>query len=602
MARTAKIEQDIRTVAQLPQPEEYQKARVSVLDGGINVSKTGEAIALNESPKITNLTLVNGQLQVDKGYAPFATAYVGLAQLTFQTFYADGTDELLLVTTNSMYRYVVAVQQWQYVSYAVAYSITGLGTAAGGTVFALNSVAGMAIGELIGIGLDNGSQLQTTITNIAGLNITTLDPVPVGRTAPGGATVALAPGMHGTTAIQVVVSPFPSNGWTIISNGIDPVLYYVSGVLAPLPGLPLNTTCQAMVVFHEQLFIANTIENGTSFPQRVRRSDQADATNWSTGLAGIDDLVDTEDFILSLLILGPWLIAYRETTIMRCSYLGLPNQTVFWEYMVYGEGAVSQNAVAELGGQHLVVGNQGIYKYKGGYDLETISENIYTIFFSAIQGELHARAKSTLFTQYIGDYDEVWIVYPKEPSLLPNKMIRVVLEQNAWYEREFANSFLSASPYLPLADTTWATAVGTWASNTLPWNSRIFNQNVPNILLSPGDLTVIEAFDYSTAQDGGQVISWEMQTKDIGEGDYELRWDSVRIFGKGQGLLSFSEDSGDTWTLIDGIFLGDTRNDLDVVGLSTVPVSQYLRFKITGDDPTFSFVYLELWYLRESEW
>jgi hypothetical protein len=78
---------------------------------------------------------------------------------------------------------------------------------------------------------------------------------------------------------------------------------------------------------------------------------KADATNWSTGLAGIDDLVDTEDFILSLLILGPWLIAYRETTIMRCSYLGLPNQTVFWEYMIYGEGAVSQNAVAELGGR-----------------------------------------------------------------------------------------------------------------------------------------------------------------------------------------------------------------------------------------------------------
>jgi hypothetical protein len=100
--------------------------------------------------------------------------------------------------------------------------------------------------------------------------------------------------------------------------------------------------------------------------------------------------------------------------------------------------------------------------------------------------------------------------------------------------------------------------------NTRPWNSRIFNQNVPNILLSPADLQTIEAFDYSTAEDGGQVISWEMQTKDIGEGDYELRWDSVRIFGKGQGILSFSQDAGETWTLVDGIFLGDTRNDLDV--------------------------------------
>jgi hypothetical protein len=601
MARTAKIEQDIRTVAQLPQSEEYQKVRVAVLDGGINVSKTGEAIALNESPTITNLTLVNGQLQVDKGYAPFGTPYVGTAQLTYQEFYSDGTDELLLITTDSMYRFVVGVQQWQYVAAGVSYTLTG-SVAAGAFVFPVNSAAGMYLGARIGIILDNGVQFQTFITVIAGLNITTNDAVPVGRTALNGAEAVISLAAHGTTTIQVVATSFPGNGWFVFSNGIDPIFYYNAGVVNVLPGLPLNTACQAMTVFHEQLFIANTIENGTAFPQRVRRSDQADPTNWSTGLAGIDDLVDTEDFILSLLILGPWLIAYRETTIMRCSYLGLPNQTVFWEYMIYGEGAVSQNAVAELGGDHLVVGNQGIYKYKGGYDLESISENIYTIFFSAIQGELHARAKSTLFVQYIGDYDEVWIVYPKEPSLLPNKMIRVVLEQNAWYEREFANSFISASPYLPLVDTTWATAVGTWADNTRPWNSRIFNQNVPNILLSPADLQTIEAFDYSTAEDGGQVIFWEMQTKDIGEGDYELRWDSVRIFGRGQGILSFSQDAGETWTLVDGIFLGDTRNDLDVLGLSTVPVSQYLRFKITGDDPTFSFVYLELWYLRESEW
>jgi hypothetical protein len=100
MARTAKIESDIRTVAQLPQPEDYQKIRVSVLDGGINVSKTAEGIALNESPLIRNLTLVNGQLQVDKGYAPFASPYVGTAQITFQVFYPDGTDELILITTD----------------------------------------------------------------------------------------------------------------------------------------------------------------------------------------------------------------------------------------------------------------------------------------------------------------------------------------------------------------------------------------------------------------------------------------------------------------------------------------------------------------------
>lgn len=601
MARTAKIEGDIRTVAQLPQPEEYQKIRVSLLDGGINVAKVANDIELNQSPSIVNLTIVNGQLQVDKGYAAFASPYVGTAQLTFQVFYADGTDELILVTTSTVYRFVVAVQQWQYASSEQAYNLTGA-VAAGGNVFPLSSVTNMSIGSRIGIVLSDGSQLQTTITNIAVLNVTTLAHVPVGLTANNGAAVALARELTGSTVIQVCASPFPENGWLIFSNGINPILYYDAGLVKLLPGLPTNTTCQAMIVFHEQLFIANLIENGTAFPQRVRRSDQADPTEWATGISGVDNLVDTEDFFLSLAILGPWLIGYRETSIMRCSYLGLPNQTVFWEYMVYGEGIVSQNGMAELGGEHLVVGNQGIYKYKGGYDLEAISDNVYSIFFSAVQGELHARAKSTLFTQYIGDYDEVWIIYPKEPSLLPNKMLRISLAGNAWYSREFADEFISASPYLPLADTTWATATGTWATNIRPWNSRIFNQNVPNILLCPATRQTIEAFDYSAATDDGTVISWSMQTKDIGEGDEVLRWDSVRIFGIGTGTLSYSQDAGETWTEIDDIVLGSTRRDLDLLGLSDVPVSQYIRFKIEGTDVSFVFIFLEVWYLRESEW
>jgi uncharacterized membrane protein YhiD involved in acid resistance len=59
--------------------------------------------------------------------------------------------------------------------------------AAGGNVFPLNSAASMYLGAKIGIILNNGSQFQTFITVIAGLNITTNDAVPVGRTALNGA-------------------------------------------------------------------------------------------------------------------------------------------------------------------------------------------------------------------------------------------------------------------------------------------------------------------------------------------------------------------------------------------------------------------------------
>jgi hypothetical protein len=204
-----------------------------------------------------------------------------------------------------------------------------------------------------------------------------------------------------------------------------------------------------------------------------------------------------------------------------------------------------------------------------------------------------------MFTQYVGDYDEFWVFYPSVQSLLPNKMLRCALDKTAWYVREFANLFVSCAPYLAVASTTWQSAVGTWAQQTAVWDSRVFLANTPIYLMCSGDDKKVYAYDYSAATDNGVPIEWSVETKDIAPGDEFVRWDSVRAYGQGTALCQFSVDGGSTWQTIGSLSFG-SKSSLKI--LTFQAVSSYIRFQLSGVDPTFQLNWLEAWYLRESEW
>lgn len=492
--------------------------------------------------------------------------------------------------------------------------------AQGSSTLVLSNSDFVFVGSPMGVLLPNGQQWQFEVTSLSGVSGTTVGtstPCPAGG-APAGSEVALPIALHGSVATQPIFSTFPALGWVVISNGVDPLFYFYNNRAVQLPGLPDGTTCYAMNVFHESLHIGSTVEGGTAFPQRLRMSDATDPTGWTPGQNGIAaeyNLDDTEDFILSLNLLGPWLIVYRETTIMRGTYLGLPLNTMYWEYMVYGEGIQSQGSVSEIGETHLIVGTQGVYEYAGGYDLTSIGDNIFYQFLSA-KGDLNAEAKSTLFTQYISDQDEAWILYASGSSPTPNAMLRCSLEKHAWYPRKFPQNFLSAGIYLPLETIEWINAVGTWAENTAAWNSRIFLQNQPNVILCAAGLPQTAIYDYKTRGDQGVPVSWSMTPKAFGDGDSKSRWDTLVLYGRGNGItLSMCVDPlGDPLSDTPPNFVPVTdRNGAPFVlnfgvgkrrQLVTFngQVGTYVLFQLSGADPTFSLEYVELWYSFESEY
>lgn len=614
MAATAKQQRDLQALAQVAQPPQVQKTRVPLLDGGMRTDKTGHDLALNESPLITNLTLIANRLVVDTGYAGFGTllsggSFVGTVQVFYQVFNPDGTAVDLLITTKTVYSLNVGFGEWDLVPSGAFYTST-MPVPTNGSSINLSSTTGLAAGDQLGLPCETGEQIQVTITGVGGTNVTFQPAIPSPHNIPVSSEIVHAYNLNGALDQQVAASAFAAKNWVIFSNGVDPLFYFDGTFLHNLvtgSDLPANTTCSWLTVFHESLVLIATEENGQELPQRVRVSDIGNPQSFkpaafggpATSIAAIYDLVDTEDFIKNGSILGPYLILYRETTIMRGTYLGLLNNLIFWEYMIYGEGVRSQGSVAELGSSHEIVGNGGIYEFTGDYSLTSTGDQIFVNFLSAV-GDLNPTAQNTLFTQYQQDFDENWIIYPAGMNLLPNKMLRHSMEKGGWFQRVFANEFVSASPYLAIQSTTWATATGTWAQQTTQWNSRIFLANLSTLIMCAPDVNKVFVYDYKHADDAGVPIQWTVQTKDIGDGNVNQRWDEIRISGRGTvQSVQFSLDQGQTFTDLGPLQLGTTGQ---FAFLTLQAVSAYIRVQLTGVDPTFQLDWLEVWYQEESEY
>lgn len=607
--------QALQGIDQTSPRQDWTRKRIPVLDGGMRVDKAPQDLGDNESPLIQNLALINNRLVVDTGYIPLGTwlngSPFGTCQIFYQVFNPNGTATELLITTKTVYQLNVAFNQWQLLPFGNTVASVGAITA-GATSIILASVSGITTGTFLGLPLDDGEQLPVTVTGVVSTTVSFLPAVPAGRTVLNAAAVCIGYPLNGSIDFTVLGVSFPPNEWVIFTNQIDPLFYFDATTsllhnLVVASDLPANTTCVGLLMFHESLFLFGTTENGQTLPQRVRMSDIANPLSWkpassggpATSIAAIYDLLDTEDFFLYATIIGPYLIAYRETTIMRGTYLGVLNNIMFWEYTVYGEGGIGAAAITEVGSYQEFVGNGGVYQYGAGYELQDVGDAVFQSFLSAV-GDLNPALKETVFIQYNQDYDECWIFYPTGSSPSPNKMLRHSLDKGGWSIRFFANEFLSCAPYLPLATTTWATAVGTWANQTANWNSRVFLANVANLVLCAPDTNQVFLYDYAALTDNGTAIAWLVQSKDIGEGDQLNRWDSVRVYGTGSGVLvQASIDGGVTFTTLGTMNFGSTPT---VQTLTFQSVSQYIRFQLSGVDPTFQFRWLEVWYQFESEY
>ena len=183
-------------------------------------------------------------------------------------------------------------------------------------------------------------------------------------------------GLNGDAEIRPSFAYMPSNDWLIITNGVDTPFYYDGSTVASLDTLNdafTSFTARHVLGWNNLLFFIDTTENGTRRNYRVRRSDIADPTEWETGLAGFTDLLDTRDFVVGARVLGPYLIIYRENSLIRGEWVGQIHLLLDFNTVVPIDGPLNAEAIAQIDSTHIFAGEHGVYGYNGTLDVEHIS-------------------------------------------------------------------------------------------------------------------------------------------------------------------------------------------------------------------------------------
>lgn len=573
----------------------WQDKTVPNLSGGINTSKRSDELEDNQCLTLSNVLIRNKEILSDNGYKPFGSVVVGTPQATYQFYKKSGASEEMLVTTATVYKYSTTILKWLLVK-GTKSTTTTAGYAAGVTVIVVADATGFSTGDLVGIALDDGSQLQTTIT-VAGTTFTLANAIPVGRSVNNGAVVLRAVVLTGDLDDQVVPVTLASHDWFVFTNGVNIVKRYDGTDCIDVPGLPgSNVICMAVCVYNAALFLLNTIESGSSFPQRVRRSNQGDPTDWIGGSAGYDDLYDSSDNIQTGVVLGPYIIVYRERSISRGQFVGSGGISYSYDTMVTGDGSISANGIIDIGDYHIVIGNANIYEYRGGFELAPIGDAIFYRMYST-QGDLSPQYKSSVFGFYVEELDEAWVFYPSTGSQSPDKLLRYSVGEEVWYTRDFADAFVGFGFYQIDNTKTWADLVGSWVDQTWKWNAKATLSQSPTTHLCLASGNQVMEYDYVSTLDNATAIAYTIETKDFALADTEFRFDLLRLYMQGTGILiEYSTDRGASWNTMTTV----TSSTVQKINIGKQFVANTVRFRISGNSPDFRLRWLYFLFKLES--
>lgn len=560
-----------------PSAEEWSYEFIDGIIRGLVLSKSPRKVDAGGLLKAKNIRFQQSVILKDLGYVGFGQVVVGRPRVSYEFFKSDGGYFLTLITNSSFYVWNDTDLEWEYVHDGTSTTLSSAASATD-TSIEVNDISGFGDGDRIGIRLDNGKQHRTTINGApAGSTINIDDAMP--SAAAIGNAVVRSVHLTGSDDIQPTVTTWAATDRMYFTNGTDAPKYFDGTSVTNISGLPASTKARIILLHINHLVLLHTEEGGTLHPQRERWSEPGSDSSWNTGV-NFNDHYDSEDHILGGDLLGVYLIIYKERNIIRQEFVGQADQTWNWITTVQGEGALSADAIINLGGEHLFWGNSNIYRYRGGFDLDPIGDEIFDGVFSTSTGDLNADQKERVFALYIEELDEALFFYPNVANTFPRKAARYNLQGKAWSFREFSFDVLGFGFYSSQASITWDDLVGNWEDWQGPWFSSALSAGAPTILLMDGTNNKVFEYDFLAGDDDGTAISYEIETRDWFIPNIELRFDryDIRMFGNSV-TVEASFDGGDNF-----VSLGIVSPGTSFIRqrLYKQQVGRSIRFRFTG--------------------
>lgn len=551
--------------------------------GGLNLSVDSTRIADEEAAELLNVVFSKMLTITDTGFVTAGIALASNPRAVVKFPHAAATTEYILIADRGLYKWNATLERWLILP-GTNSTTASAGEPSGETSIAVTSGALFANGDRIALTLDNGDIHLTTVASGGTTNTLIITAaIPVGRTLPNGGVVFEPANVNGSASIAVDWVVWQAVEWLIVCNGADVPWRYNGTTVEKVPNLPGagNFVALTCAVFNNHLFLGNVIEGGASLPYRIRRSDVGDPTEWTTGDAGFNDLLDFPDEIVKLLPLGPYLIAYRENVISRGNWVGAADLLIDFEVAVSGTGILGVRAVAQVETNHVLVANDGIYEYAGGYDVSPIGDKIFDHLYGRFS-ELNKSKVDRIWVQDVEELKEVWVCIPTGTSSYVSHVMRLHrgAQEKNWTHRDFPVNVLGLGKFQSVSPTTWLDLVGSWSDQIGSWLSLSQRAGLDGVALCCDATDQVFHYDYTATSDNGVAIPWRIESKDFTTRSANTRVDQITVYYKGSGISAqYSIDGGTSWSPY-GTLADSTRLRKGVMNKQVV--GEMFRFALSG--------------------
>lgn len=575
--------------------------------GGLNLFLSPDSIQDNQNLRSDNCRITGDRILADTGYTQYHTdTLLGTPLKIFRFRKQADTIATYLLTTKTVY--IDTANQWRGVNTSVTDTLD-TSEAAGQTVLGVTDTTGFTAPSAVKVELDTGEWWHSTIASVsAGVSVTIDDAMP--SLATSGNTITQLVTLTGTVDNRISVVGIPWSDQFVFTNGLDAIYEYTesTGNITALTGLPgSDTECISLAVWDSSLFLINTNESSSPFPQRVRWSDKGDITEWATGDSGSVDLFDSTDQNVVAKKLGPYLMIYRQRGIHRVALSSKATSRFSSDKMIETDGVDSINSVVEISeNQHIVFGRFNFYLYSGDFALTPIGNPVKKAIFGA-SGEFDVAEAPSKALFYDKEKEDIIAVFQAVSGTEPVVAYIYNIINQAWTgPRTYTDPIYdigNAETDTALAWDTVDSAL-TWAAvdPATAWNSAVIEaDSVFNLIVSDTDTF---QYDGTGTDDNGTAITKLFETKEFAfPMDMRLDWIDYKCTG-GSGsdaqrvTISVSTDGGVSYTVLGR---AEASTVLTTFRVFKQIVFNRLRIRIDSDSSNFCVLDLNVRLRPESE-
>lgn len=371
---------------------------------------------------------------------------------------------------------------------------------------------------------------------------------------------------------------FAAFGNTVLaSNDTEAIQYSTASTFAAVAGAPKARILVSVPNFVVALNTQDATASATygDGPDRWWCCAFQDATDWApstTTQCTTGRLIGAGGQITAGAQFGTGLVVYKAREMFLGQYAGPPS--VFDFQRIPGDqGCVGPDAVVDIGGAHVFVGEDNIWLYDGSRPIP-ISENIVRQWF---YDDLSAQYRFKTSVVYDRNHASVWIYYPSTSSAGEiNSALVYHLPTKKWGR---ANRTIEAAMNYVAPGQSW-TSLGllglTWPTlPAVPWGSQIWQQSGRTLAVFNSSHNLVTLT--GTGEPSG------FTTGDIGDDDLatfvsrvRLRFNESPATGSVNGFANLTP-GGDGSSVSSGT-LADSRFDIRQAGKW-----HRFAFSFTGD-------------------